>query len=326
MAEGWLEHPINLIGKKIWVAGHNGMVGQSLVRALQKEKAEILTENRDTLDLRRQADVEEWVKANKPDMIILAAATVGGIGANAAEPAKFFYDNIMIATNVIETAHKKSVQKLLFLGSSCIYPRKNRQPIQEQDLLSGALEPTNEAYALAKIGGLKMAQYYRTQYSCDFISAMPCNLYGPGDYYDAERSHVIPALIMKAHEAKIEGADHLTVWGTGKALREFLYVDDLADALLLMLKQYSGVSHMNIGSAEEVSIGALAKQVSDAVGFKGKIVLDTSKPDGTPRKVMDSNTMRRSGWSASTSLEQGLARAYEDYLVRYGPETKRLKA
>lgn len=317
MAEYWLEQNISLENKKIWVAGHEGMVGSALVRRLQGTGALILSATRQELDLRDQARVRDWVFAHKPDMVVLAAAKVGGIMANAENPAVFFYDNMMIASNVIHSAYEAQVQRLLFLGSSCIYPHECVQPITESALLSGVLERTNEAYALAKISGLKMAQYYRQQYGCDFISAMPCNLYGVGDSYDEQNSHVIPALIMKAHRAKVSGAAELEVWGSGKPLREFLYVDDLADALVLLLQKYSHFEHINIGSGVEITINELVKAVCEVVGYKGKIVFDAKMPDGTVRKVLDSNRLLGVGWGPKMWLKDGMKKCYDDFLGRY---------
>lgn len=315
MEKCWLPEPHDLRKKRIWVAGHNGMVGQALLRRLAHEGCDILTVSRDDLDCCHQGAVQDWMQQNRPDMIILAAAKVGGIGANNDHPAEFFYDNMMISTNVIHSAYEAGVDRLLFLGSSCIYPRECGQPITEDMLLTGALEPTNEAYALAKIGGLKMAQYYRRQYGCDFISAMPCNLYGVGDRYDVHGSHVIPALIMKAHAAKDSNAP-LHVWGSGSARREFLYVDDLADSLVMLLKSYNGAEHINIGSGEEVQIKDVVYMVRDVVGHTGDVIFDVSKPDGTPRKVMDKSKVAEAGWMPKMSLRDGIQKAYMDYIAR----------
>ncbi len=304
----------SLKDKRVWIAGHSGMVGSALVWRLRDEPCEILTTD---IDLRVQADVRDWVFTNRPEVVILAAAKVGGIGANAAAPAEFFYDNMMIAANVMHAAYEAKVERLLFLGSSCIYPRNCPQPMQEAMLLSGALEPTNEAYALAKIGGVKMAQFYRAQYGCDFFSAMPCNLYGYGDRYDDEGSHVIPALIMRAHKAKLNGDKVLSVWGSGAPLREFLFADDLADGLVRLLHDYEGGGVVNIGSGQEISIGALARMICDVVGFEGDIVFDDSRPDGSPRKFLASAVMGALGWRAQTDLRVGLMKSYEDYLARY---------
>ena len=299
-----------LQNKKIWVAGHNGMVGGALVRRLEQENCEILIVSRQDLDLRRQADVEAWTDSQRPDVVVMAAAKVGGILANDTYPADFLYDNLAMETNVIHAAYRSGVEKLLFLGSSCIYPREAPQPLVEDSLLTGPLEPTNEWYAVAKIAGLKLCQAYRRQYGCDFISAMPCNLYGPGDTYDARQSHVIPALLMKMHEAKVQGVDSVALWGTGTPLREFLYVDDLANALICMLECYSDCGHLNIGSGQDVSISDLASMVADVTGFRGEIIFDPERPDGTPRKLMDSSRVRELGWQPDTRLPDGLKNTY----------------
>ncbi len=311
----------SLKGKKVWVAGHNGMVGSALVRRLSQENCDVLGVEHKELDLRDQAKVKEWMQENKPDVVVIAAARVGGIMANANNPALFFYDNMMIGANIIHSAYECGVEKLLFLGSSCVYPKECTQPIEEDALLTGALEPTNEAYALAKICSLKMASYYRQQYGCDFISAMPCNLFGPDDSYDLENSHVIPGLIMKAHKAKINGAGHLTLWGSGKPLREFLYVDDLADGLVFLLQHYSDAQHINIGTGEEITIKELAEIICLCVGFDGELQFDATKPDGTLRKRLDVSKMQKMGWSApmlkrvdgdfKAYLAQGIDAAYD---------------
>jgi len=301
----------SLEGKRVWVAGHKGMVGSALVRRLAKEGvAEILTADRHELDLLRQSDVETWMDDKKPDAIFLAAAKVGGIVANATYPAQFLYENTAIAMNIIHAAHVAKVEKLLFLGSSCIYPKMAPQPISENSLLTGPLEPTNQWYAIAKISGLMMCRAYREQYGDDFISAMPTNLYGPGDNYHLENSHVIPALIRKAHDAKVAGADTMEIWGTGNALREFMHVDDLANGLVYMMKNVSQSEHLNIGAGSDVSIKALAELIMKVVGFEGGLVHDISKPDGTPRKIMDDSQLKSQGWEPTISLEAGLADAY----------------
>jgi GDP-L-fucose synthase len=304
--------------KTIWIAGDAGMVGQALTRRFSSEPCRLLTAPRASLDLRRQADVEVWLSQNRPDAVIVAAATVGGIADNAARPADFLYDNLMIAANIIEASHRAGIDRLLFLGSSCIYPRDAPQPIQEDALLTGPLEPTNEAYALAKIAGIKLCQSYRRQYGRSYIAAMPCNLYGPGDRFDAARSHVVPALLMKMHRAAREDAAKVTLWGTGNPLREFLHVDDLADALLLLLRCYDGDSPVNVGGSEEISIAALARLVAAAVGYRGVIDFDPSMPDGTPRKLMDSSRMRALGWTPRIGLEEGLRGVYQFYLAGIG--------
>jgi GDP-L-fucose synthase len=304
----------DLSGKRIWVAGHRGMVGAAIVRRLASEGCEILTTGRDEVDLIRQADVEIWMQANKPDAVIVAAAKVGGIVANDTMPAQFLYENMMIEANIIHAAHAVGVEKLLFLGSSCIYPRMAEQPMKEEALLTGPLESTNEWYAIAKIAGIKLCQAYRKQYGCDFISAQPTNLYGPHDNFHLENSHVIPALIVKAHNAKTSGDGQMEIWGSGKPYREFLYVDDLADALVFLLQNYSDELHINVGTGEEVTIGELARAVIGAVGFGGELIFDSSKPDGSPRKLMDSSRLLAMGWQPTVSLDQGLGMAYEWYL------------
>lgn len=317
MGAKWLDNPLSLVGKRIWVAGHNGMVGSALIRQLKRQSCHILTVDRDELDLSRQSDVEDWVRTTAPDMIIIAAAKVGGIGANSIFPAQFYYQNTMIATNIMHSAYLAGVERVLFLGSSCIYPRESVQPIKESCLLSGALEPTNEAYALAKIGGLKMAQFYRQEYGCDFISAMPCNLYGTEDYYDENNAHVVPSLIMKAHKAKIRQEGELSIWGSGQPLREFLYVDDLARALVIILQKYNHIEHINVGSGQEVAIKKLAQNVREVVEYKGKLIFDKSKPDGTPRKILDTQQMFKVGWSPEIKLKDGIRKCYDDFLERY---------
>lgn len=301
-------------GKRIFVAGHRGMVGSAVVRRLAQEDCEILTVSRDTLDLRDQAGVRRWLMKEKPDAIMLAAARVGGILANDSYPADFLYENLIIETNLIEAAFRKGVDKLLFLGSSCIYPKHAPQPIPEDALLTGPLEPTNEWYAIAKIAGLKLCEAYRRQYGADFIAAMPCNLYGPGDNFDLETSHVIPALIRKAHEAKTRGDGSLAVWGSGAPRREFLHVDDCADALVYLLKNYSSEPPVNIGAGEDVSIEDLARLVMDVVGLSGDVEFDRSKPDGTPRKLLDVSRLNAMGWRWKIGLREGLRDTYAWYL------------
>ena len=303
-----------LKGKRIWVAGHRGMVGAATVRRLGAEDCEILTADREAVDLRRQAETEDWIAESRPDGIVLAAATVGGILANDTRPADFIYDNLAIETNVIEAARRVGVGKLLLLGSSCIYPRLAPQPMTEEALLTGALEPTNQWYAVAKIAGIKLCQAYRRQYRADFISAMPTNLFGPGDNFDLESSHVAAALLRKAHEAKLENADFLTIWGSGAPKREFLYVDDCADALVHLLAHYSGERHVNIGTGQDVTIRELAETVAGVVGYRGEFRYDTTKPDGTPRKLLDVSRLRDLGWTATTTLRDGLAKTYHWYV------------
>ena len=307
--------PYSLSGKRVWVAGHRGMVGSAIVRRLESEDCELLTVSHAELDLKRQADVEAWMADVLPDAIFMAAATVGGIYANDTRPAEFLYDNLMIESHVIDAAYRIGVEKLAFLGSACIYPREAAQPMAEDALLSGPLEPTNEWYAIAKIAGIKLCQAYRRQYGCDFFSAMPNNLYGPGDNFDLTSSHVVPALIRKIHEAKESGAETVDIWGSGTPLREFLYVEDCADAIVFLMKGYSGESHVNIGSGEELSIGDLARSIAGAVGFTGSFRFDTEKPDGVPRKLLNVDMLHEMGWCARTSLQEGLALTYAWYLA-----------
>lgn len=303
----------SLPGKRVWVAGHRGMVGSAIVRGLDKEGCEVLTVGRGEVDLRDQRQTRDWIMEKRPDAIFLAAATVGGILANDTEPARFLYDNLAIASNIIHAAHEAKTEKLLFLGSSCIYPKFADQPIVEDSLLTGALEPTNEWYAIAKIAGLKMCQAYQKQHGSRFVSAMPTNLYGSHDNFDLNSSHVIPALIRKAHEAKLSGASSMTVWGTGTPRREFLHADDCADALIFLMKTYEGTSHVNVGSGEDLPISELAELIADVVGFEGRIEYDRSKPDGTPRKLMSADKLRALGWAPKVALRDGLAHAYEWY-------------
>jgi GDP-L-fucose synthase len=301
-------------GRRVYVAGHGGMVGAALVRRLASEHCEILTSPRG-VDLREQGAVREWFAANRPEVVVVAAAKVGGIGANNSFPATFLYDNLMIETNVIEAARQHGAARLLFLGSSCIYPKLAPQPIAEEALLTGPLEPTNEWYAIAKIAGIKLCQAYRRQYGCDFISAMPTNLYGPGDNYDLASSHVLPALLRKVHEAKLAGAAAITMWGTGSPLREFLHVDDLADACIFLLKTYSGEDHVNVGFGSDLSILDLARLICRVVGYEGAIEHDLSQPDGTPRKLMDSSRLSEMGWAPKIGLEAGIAGVYAQLLA-----------
>lgn len=303
----------DLTGRRVWVAGHRGMVGQALVRRLGRELCDLVAPA-SRVDLRRQDAVDCWMADARPDVVFVAAAKVGGIHANDTRPAEFLYDNLMIEANVIEAARQAGVAKLVFLGSSCIYPKMAPQPIHEDALLTGPLEPTNEWYAVAKIAGIKLCQAYRRQYGCDFISAQPTNLYGPFDNFDLTSSHVLPALIRKAHEAKVAGARDLTIWGDGTPLREFLHVDDLADALVFLATRYSGEDIVNIGSGMEIAIGDLAQMVARIVGFEGPVVTDPSKPNGTPRKLLDTGRLERLGWRASIGLEQGITSAYDWYL------------
>lgn len=300
---------------KIYVAGHRGMVGSAIVRALKHQgHTNIITRTSKELDLRRQIDVEEFFVSEKPDYVFLAAAKVGGILANNEAPADFMYDNIILEMNVIHEAYKNKVKKLMFLGSSCIYPRMAPQPMKEDCLLTSELEKTNEAYALAKISGLKYCEYLNRQYSTDFISVMPTNLYGPNDNYHPEHSHVLPALIRRFHEAKENNLSEVVIWGTGTPLREFLYVDDLADACVYLMNTYSGNETVNLGTGKELSIKELAELVKKVVGFKGNITFDTTKPDGTPRKLLDVSKLEKLGWKYKTELEDGIKLAYKDFL------------
>jgi GDP-L-fucose synthase len=304
----------DLSNKNIWVAGHRGMVGSAVCRQLENIDCNIIKADRDEVNLVNQAEVNDWMNATKPDAIILAAAKVGGIQANNNFPVDFLYENLMIEANIIHAAHLNNVQRMLFLGSSCIYPRLADQPIKENSLLSGALEPTNEWYAIAKITGIKLIQAYRKQYGYDWISAMPTNLYGPGDNYDLNNSHVLPALLRKFHEAKISKSSEVTVWGSGEPLREFMHCDDLANALLFLLKNYTNYEHINVGSGVEVSIRELVDVIAEVVGFEAKIVWDKSKPDGTPRKLMDTSNLHNLGWKDHRSLFDGISHTYESWL------------
>ncbi|HQS84756.1 MAG: GDP-fucose synthetase [Alphaproteobacteria bacterium 16-39-46] len=305
-----------LKGKKIWVAGHRGMVGQALLRRLETENAEVLTVDRKNLDLRDEKAVQTWMKEHSPDVVLLAAAKVGGILANSTYPAEFLHDNLTIASNVIHASSCLNVSKLLFLGSSCIYPKFASQPIVETALLSGSLEPSNQWYALAKIVGVKMVEAYALQYGKSFISVMPTNLYGVNDTYHLLNSHVIPALIMKIHAAKTEKRASVEIWGSGNVRREFLYVDDLADACIFLLKNYDSPQTINVGVGEDLSIRDLAHQIGNVIGFHGEFVFDTKKPEGTPQKLLDVSRMNNLGWRPQVSLEAGLKSAYQDYLKR----------
>jgi GDP-L-fucose synthase len=304
----------SLGGKRIWVAGHRGMVGSALLRRLGQENCELLTIDRSTLDLRRQVDVEAWIDRHRPDAVFIAAATVGGISANASRPVEFLYDNLSIASNIIRGAANSGVQKLMFLGAACVYPRMAPQPMSEDSLLEGPPEPTNQWYTVAKIAGIKLCQAYRRQQGRDFIGVVPANLYGPGDRFDVESGHVVPGLIRRAHEAKRSGAAELSIWGTGNVLREFMHVDDCADALVLLMKIYSDEKLINVGTGDEVSIADLARMVVDAVGFTGRLTFDPSKPDGMPRKLLDSSRIRSMGWKPRISLAKGLSETYRWYL------------
>jgi GDP-L-fucose synthase len=306
--------PFELKGKTVFVAGHRGMVGSALMRRLAQEDVDLLTAGRGELDLRDQAAVFDWFKANAPQVVFLAAAKVGGIVANDTLRAEFLYDNLAIAANVIHAARLNRVEKLMFLGSSCIYPKLAPQPLSEEAMLTGPLEPTNEAYAIAKIAGIKMVEAYRSQYGCDFINVMPTNLYGPGDNYHPEYSHVVAALIRRFHAAKLAGTPDVVVWGTGTPRREFLHVDDMADACVHLMKTYSTSDMVNIGTGEDVTIAEFARLVAAAVGYTGTISYDTSRPDGTPRKLLDVSRLAKLGWRARISLEEGIRLAYRAYL------------
>jgi GDP-L-fucose synthase len=310
--------PYMLDGKRVWVAGHRGMVGAALVRRLAAEPCELVLADRQVLDLTRQEAVERWMEKARPQAVIVAAAKVGGVLANATYPAEFLYENLVIETNIIHASARLGVEKLLFLGSSCIYPRLAPQPIREGALLTGPLEPTNEWYAIAKIAGIKLAEACRRQHGCDFISAQPTNLYGPGDNYDLVTSHVLPALIRKVHESRQRGERQIVVWGSGTPRREFLHVDDCADALVLVLQRYSDAEPINIGSGHDLTILELAHTVAEVLGFAGEIVLDPSKPDGTPRKLMDGTKLKALGWRPRIGLREGIADAYRAFLAESG--------
>jgi GDP-L-fucose synthase len=303
---------------RVFVAGHRGLVGSAVVRRLEKEGfRRVLVATRQELDLRNQAGVNEWFRANRPEYVFLVAGTVGGILANSTRPAEFIYDNLMIHGTVVHAAHESGTKKLLYLGSSCIYPREAAQPIREESLLTGPLEPTNEWYAISKIAGIKMCQAYRKQYGSDFISAMPTNLYGPNDNFDLASSHVLPAMIRKFHDAKVAGRSEVTIWGTGTPRREFLHVDDLADACLFLMQHYDEASHINIGTGEDLTIRALADMVREIVHPEAVIVQDTSKPDGTPRKQLDVGRLHALGWQHRIPLREGIASSYEWFLQHY---------
>ncbi len=305
----------NLADKRIWVAGDNGMVGAAVCRALASENCEILTAPRAELDLLRQSDVDDWCAQEKPDAVIVCAARVGGILANDTYPADFIYQNLTLETNIIHSAYKAEVEKLIFLGSSCIYPKHAAQPIKEDALLTGPLEATNEWYAIAKIAGIKLCQAYRKQYGCDFISAMPTNLDGPGDNFDLETSHVVPALLRKCHEAHINNQEYMEVWGTGNVRREFLYVDDCAAGIIFLLKNYSSSQHINLGTGVDITVKELAELVKNTISFTGTLQFDPSKPNGTPKKLLDVSSVLRLGWRPQTTLREGLEKTYAWYLA-----------
>ena len=308
------EDSYRLAGKRVFVAGHNGMVGRALMRRLAGMGAELLTADRRAVDLRDQAALRAWFEANRPQAVFVAAAKVGGILANNSRPAEFLYDNLIIETNLVEAAYRAGVEKLLFLGSSCIYPKFAEQPIREDSLLTGPLEPTNEWYAVAKIAGIKLCQAYRRQYGCNYISVMPTNLYGPHDNFDLQTSHVLPALLRKTHEAKQAGAAELKIWGTGKALREFLHVDDLADACVFLMERYAGEEFFNVGTGTDVSINELAERIAAIVGWRGRFIHELDKPDGTPRKLLDVSRLMELGWTARIALDDGLRSTYDWFL------------
>jgi GDP-L-fucose synthase len=314
----------DLRGKRVYVAGHNGLAGSAIVRRLAGEGCEILTVSRQSLDLTQQSATEQWLEKMKPDAVILAAGHVGGISANATFPADFIADNLAIGLNIIHGAYKAGVKKLLSLGSSCIYPKLAPQPMSEDTLLTGPLEPTNESYAVAKIATIKLCEAYRKQHGADFISAMPTNLYGRGDNYHPENSHVPAALIRRFHEGKLASAPTVTVWGTGKPKREFLCADDLADACIFLMKHYSDLPFLNVGTGEDVTISKFASEVADVVGYKGKIAFDTSRPDGSLRKLLDISRIKKLGWSPKTSLHDGLVIAYADFLAGGGRSSQKI--
>ena len=307
----------DLSGKRLYVAGHRGMVGSAIVRRLHGYGCEVITGGREQADLERQDLTERFLSTTKPDVVIVAAGTVGGIHANQTYPAEFIANNLAIALNTIQGSYNAGVKKLLFLGSSCIYPKFARQPIAEEELLTGPLEPTNEWYAIAKIAGIKLCQAFRRQYGADFISLMPTNLYGPGDNYHPDDSHVLAALIRRVHEAKLEASPTVTVWGTGTPRREFLFVDDLADACVFALEHYTGESHLNVGSGEEVTIADAGKLIAEIINYEGNLVFDSSRPDGTPRKFLDSSKLNEMGWRPRTSLRDGIKLTYSEFLVDF---------
>jgi len=306
--------PLDLRGKRVWVSGHRGMVGSALVRRLAREGCALLFVDRTEVDLTDQAATEAWMRRERPEIIFAAAARVGGIVANATYPAEFLYENLMIGANVIHTAYRIGVEKLLYLGSSCIYPRDTAQPIREEQLLTGALEKTNEPYAIAKIAGVKMVECYARQYGCRFISAMPTNLYGPNDNFDLETSHVLPALIRRIHEAKVQRQPNVGIWGSGRPRREFLHVDDLADACVIAMQRHEDPVPINIGTGSDISIADLALTIAKVVGYEGTFAFDSSRPDGTPRKLLDIGRIAHLGWRAGTDLESGIRSTYRWWL------------
>ena len=310
MSDGAFE----LNGRRVFVAGHRGMVGSAIVRRLARENCQVLTVGRDELDLRRQADVEQWLTRNRPDAVFIAAAIVGGIQANTTRPAEFLYDNLAIEANLVHGAWKAGVRKLMLLGSNCVYPRLAAQPLQEAAMLTGPLEPTNQWYAIAKIAGIKLCDAYRRQYGCDFISVQPANLYGPFDNFDPAAGHVLPSLMRRLHEAKLAGADAIEIWGTGSPLREFLHVDDAADALVFLMRRYSAEGQINVGGGQEISIRELAATIGAVVGFNGRYVFNTDRPDGMPRKLLDNGKLASLGWQPKHSLRDGIADMYRWFL------------
>ena len=307
--------PFDLTGKRIFVAGHNGMAGSAIVRRLRQEPCEVLVAERRDVDLTRQEPTENYFRSVEPDVVVMAAGRVGGILANSTYPVEFLADNLAMALNCIQASHTGGVQKLLFLGSTCIYPKFAKQPMSEDQMLTGELEPTNQWYAIAKIAGIKLCEAYHRQYGCDFVSVMPTNLYGQGDNYHPEHSHVVAALIRRFHEAKVADAPAVAIWGTGTPRREFLHVDDFADACVFILKNYSSPEFLNIGVGQDISIAEFAQIVADVIGYQGKITYDASKPDGTPRKLVDVSRLSALGWKARIPLREGLARAYADFLA-----------
>lgn len=315
IAERCAQNAFELDGARVWVAGHRGMVGSAIVRRLAGEPCEILTVSRRDVDLVDRGAVERWLETHRPDLVFLAAAKVGGILANSRNPVEFLYENMMIEANVIRSSYEAGVKKLVFLGSSCIYPKLAPQPISEDALLTGPLEPTNEAYAIAKIAGLKLCAGYHRQYGAEFVSLMPTNLYGPGDNFNLEGSHVIPALLRKVHEARRDGLDEVVVWGSGEARREFLHVDDLADACVFLGKRYPDEQHINVGTGRDCTIRELAELIREVLGWTGTFVFDTGRPDGAPRKCLDVSKLNALGWTAGIGLKDGLTRTYRWYVA-----------
>lgn len=311
------DRAIDFVGRRVWVAGEHGMVGSALMRRLMREGADLIRVARDALDLRRQAETEAWVAENRPEFIFVAAARVGGIFANSTYPAQFLYDNLMIEANIVEAARRAGVQKVMLLGASCIYPRMAPQPIPEDALLTGPLEETNQWYAIAKIAGVKLAQAYRREYGMNLIAVMPTSLYGPSDNYNLQNGHVIPSLLRRFHEAKSDGTERIVIWGTGTPRREFLHVDDLAHACVFLMRNWDKEELINIGSGQEVSIAELARLIAEVVGWTGQIVFDTEKPDGSPRKLVETSRLTALGWKPSFGLREGLTDTYADFKRRW---------